>query len=68
MDRISIGGKPACAVACPVGALDFGQIESGMEVTVSGFVNRGIRPGIQLVPLRQEHQQPVIRNDEEDPI
>jgi Fe-S-cluster-containing dehydrogenase component/DMSO reductase anchor subunit len=67
-DRISNGGKPACAVACPVGALDFGQIESGMEVTVSGFVNRGIKPAIHLVPLQQEHKQPVIWNDEEDPL
>jgi Fe-S-cluster-containing dehydrogenase component/DMSO reductase anchor subunit len=67
-DRISHGGKPACAVACPVGALDFGPVESGMEVVVSGFVNRGIKPAIHLVPLRPEHTQPVIWNDEESPL
>ena len=68
VDRISLGGKPACAVACPVGALDFGPVESGMEVDVSGFVNRGIKPSIHLVPLRHEHIQPVIWNDEESPL
>jgi DMSO reductase anchor subunit len=39
-----------------------------MEVTVSGFVSRGIKPAVQVVPLRQEQMQPVIWNDEEDPI
>jgi Fe-S-cluster-containing dehydrogenase component len=68
VDRISNGRKPACAIACPVGALDFGLIESGMEVDVSGFVSRGIQPAIQVIPLRPENIQLVIWNDEAFPL
>jgi len=64
LDRISNGSKPACAVACPVGALDFGQIEAGKDVVIPGFVNRSIKPSIHLVPLRDEHSIPTIWNSD----
>jgi len=64
VERISGGGNPACAVACPVGALNYGEIELGTDVVVPGFVNRSIKPSIQLVPLREEHTKPIIWNSD----
>lgn len=63
VDRISDGKQPACAQACPVGALSFGQEEVNEEMHLTpGFVNMGIKPSIQLIPLREEHAKPHIEN------
>lgn len=64
IDRISNNQQPACTQACPVGALSFGtnqEIDLTKHLT-PGFVDAGIGPSIQLVPLRKEHQQPTIHN------
>ena len=64
IDRISDNRKPACVAVCPVGALEF---STNQEVDLKnhltpGFVDAGIGPSIQLVPLRKEHQKPIIEN------
>lgn len=66
VDKITIGEKPACATACPVGALDFGfqeEVDLNNHVT-PGFVNVGIKPSIQIIPLRKEHTKPKIVNND----
>ncbi|MBI9056208.1 MAG: 4Fe-4S binding protein [Labilibaculum sp.] len=69
VDRISDGKKPACVDACPVGALDFGQLSlSDEDRVMPGFVDMGIKPSIQLVPLREEHASPTIENLDEEKI
>ena len=63
VDRISEGKRPACVEACPVGALEFGQKEiTEKDYITPGFVNIGIKPSIQLIPLREEHSVPAIEN------
>ena len=64
IDRISNNQQPACVAACPVAALEFGTnqaIDLKNHLT-PGFVDAGIGPSIQLVPLRKEHQKPIIEN------
>lgn len=63
VDRIKLGMKPACAVACPVGALDFIQTElTEKDYLIPGFVDIGIKPSIKLIPLRTENTTPKIEN------
>lgn len=49
--RISEGHSPACAEACPTGALGFALLHPPVNL-VSGFPETGINPSIQLIPLR----------------
>jgi Fe-S-cluster-containing dehydrogenase component len=53
-ERIVDGRKPNCANLCPTGALDFGEIESKGTTDVLGFTEKGIWPGIKIIPLRKE--------------
>ncbi|MDQ2179906.1 4Fe-4S dicluster domain-containing protein [Marinifilum sp. D714] len=63
VDRISGGKRPACVEACPVGALDFGLLDLKEEDRVTpGFVDIGIKPSIQLIPLREENATPKVEN------
>ncbi|MBN2237034.1 MAG: dimethyl sulfoxide reductase anchor subunit [Bacteroidales bacterium] len=43
--------KPACASACPTGALDYELIHLSPQI-VDGFPETGIQPKIQLIDLR----------------
>jgi Fe-S-cluster-containing dehydrogenase component len=49
--RIGNGMDPACVIACPTGALSFGAIMLSPS-NIPGFPEVGIRPAIQITPLR----------------
>lgn len=53
-NRLNDGLKPACANLCPTGALDFGKLNSTDQSKVTGFTEKGIGPGIKLIPLRSK--------------
>ena len=53
-ERIVEGQKPNCANLCPTGALDFGEIESKGATNILGFTDKGIWPGIKIIPLRKQ--------------
>ena len=53
-ERIVGGRKPNCANLCPTGALDFGEIERKVATEVPGFTDKGIWPGIKIIPLRKK--------------
>ncbi|MCX6134319.1 MAG: dimethyl sulfoxide reductase anchor subunit [Ignavibacteriales bacterium] len=47
---------------CPTGALDFGEMSGKPVVRVSGFVDKGMRPGIEIIPLRKSRpRSPVVQ-------
>ncbi len=51
LDRITDGEKPACALLCPTGALDYGPIEEKIAPT-PGFDHHGIEPAVNIIPHR----------------
>ena len=53
-ERVIDGRKPNCANLCPTGALDFGEIDESEALNVPGFVDKGLRPGIRIIPLRDK--------------
>ena len=53
-ERIIGGKKPNCANLCPTGALDFGDIENRVAIDIPGFIDKGIWPGIRVIPLRKK--------------
>ncbi len=52
-ERIVEGQKPNCSNLCPTGALAFGEIETRVATDVPGFTDKGIWPGIKIIPLRK---------------
>jgi len=68
-ERLKDGQKTACAAACPVGALDSGFFRpDAEEQNLPGFVNKGIRPSLKLIPKRNVLKKPVILTDESPPV
>ncbi|HTY37387.1 MAG TPA: DmsC/YnfH family molybdoenzyme membrane anchor subunit [Bacteroidota bacterium] len=55
--RIEHGLKPNCATLCPTGALDFGDIDADPAQSVDGFPEKGLHPGIRIIPLRTTVRQ-----------
>jgi DMSO reductase anchor subunit len=55
-DRIVEGRKPNCANLCPTGALDFGDIETKAAIDIPGFIDKGLWPGIRIIPLRKKER------------
>jgi len=55
-ERILEGRKPNCANLCPTGALDFGEIETKVATDVLGFTDKGLWPGITVIPLRKKER------------
>ena len=53
-ERIVEGKKPNCANLCPTGALAYGEIETKLATDVPGFTDKGLRPGIRIIPLRKK--------------
>jgi len=53
-NRLNEGLEPACANLCPTGALDFGEFFPADQSRVPGFTEKGIGPGIKLIPLRSK--------------
>jgi len=50
--RLEEGIQPSCTNLCPTGALDFGEITPNDQSKIPGFTEKGIDPGIKLIPLR----------------
>jgi len=65
-ERIEVDLKPNCANLCPTGALDFGDIKEEPVAQIPGFVDKGIRPGIKIIPLRKAQPPHPITSFLED--
>ncbi len=61
---------PACVEACPVDALGYETTrEYHDQELVPGFVDRGLRPAIRLIPLKNNRDtQKVLNLDRDDQI
>ncbi len=70
-ERIGEGKEPACVVACPMGALQFTDLETTGELfieqtaapgndretaAIAGFTDAGINPAVRFIPLRRKRQ------------
>jgi Fe-S-cluster-containing dehydrogenase component len=67
-ERVVEGRKPNCANLCPTGALDFGEIDDSEKIMVPGFIDKGLRPGIRITPLRSKrfpspHPEPLSERE-----
>ncbi|MBT4970636.1 MAG: 4Fe-4S binding protein [Bacteroidetes bacterium] len=54
--------KPACALNCPVGALDYGII-SDSKNQIPSFTEFGIKPKIDIIPLFNNRKTPFMDVD-----
>jgi len=57
--RLLEGAAPACATACPTGALKLGTVEGDGAGSVPGFPDAGARPAIRVLPLRWRRREPT---------
>ena len=64
--RIEENLKPNCANLCPTGALDFGDIGEEPAPPTPGFVEKGIGPGIKIIPLRKAQPPHPITSSLDD--
>lgn len=59
--RLNKGAKPACAVHCPTGALDFADLpEEQLVDGIEGFPQTELGPRIQIRPLVAGRRLPVM--------
>ena len=56
--RIEDGLKPNCVNLCPTGALEFGDIDDEPISAIPGSVDKGLRPGLKIIPLRKVQSRP----------
>ena len=59
--KLATGGLPACAEACPTGALDFGPLPLGSAegpARLPGFPGKKWEPRIAFTPLRRNARPP----------
>lgn len=69
IEKINAGAMPACADACPVGALSYGAaLPNGDTVVTPGFTQQAIRPRIHLIPSRKKTTIPEIITNQPAPI
>lgn len=54
--------KPACANLCPTGALEYDDINPEPQFKIPGFTEKGINPGIKIIPLRSK--KPPLKSKE----
>ncbi len=61
VERLHEGLKPACATACPTGALDVIQIDGAMAYPPApAFNDFGISPSLQVIPLSENRKKPDV--------
>lgn len=59
--RLTDSREPACVTGCPTGALKCGEYEkSNGEKASPGFPSTGIKPAIEIKPLRKGNEYPEI--------
>jgi Fe-S-cluster-containing dehydrogenase component/DMSO reductase anchor subunit len=60
-EKIKDGGKPACALNCPTGALSYDEFEDkDLPDNADGFPESNNRPGIRFVPKRSSEKLEII--------
>jgi Fe-S-cluster-containing dehydrogenase component len=60
-ERLRAGLKPACAVHCPTGALDFGPVPaSGRTLSIDGLPQTALEPSLHAIPLKAGRTQPEM--------
>jgi DMSO reductase anchor subunit/ferredoxin len=65
--RLEENKKPACANLCPTGALDYGEIIRRDQSRITGFTEKGIQPGIEIIHLRnRKPPRSVIKLNEQE--
>ncbi|MBC8343935.1 MAG: 4Fe-4S binding protein [Bacteroidetes bacterium] len=58
--RLKEDQKPACALNCPVGALDYREIELQDHKQIPFFIETGIKPKIEIKALNENRKKPEM--------